>query len=193
MRNKIMLLSLALVCCTALVAGFARPYRWWPWNDMAEQHIIKPFNQDGLRAPAEGSVAIDAWEPVPKPMDLLTQPDQWTHFKNPVAKTPESLAKGKELYEVYCISCHSVDLGVNPDTKSPVAKGGKSYYREGAEFTGMPAAAPQLIKMRSDEQVFAVLTHGSAIMKRVSYNLSPEERWHVVNYVKDLADKSPNP
>lgn len=190
MRNKLVLASLALICCTALIAGFARPYRWWPWNDMSEQHIIKPFNQDGLRDPAEGSVAIDQWEPVPKPMDLLTAPDDWTSFKNPVAATPESIATGKELYDVYCYSCHGVEFGSDASAKSPVQLGGKSHYREGAEFQGMPGADINVVSMRSDEHIFAVMSHGNAIMKRVSYNLSPEERWHVVNYVRDIVNKS---
>ncbi len=190
MRNKLVLASLALVCCTALIAGFARPYRWWPWNDMSEQHIIKPFNQDGLRDPAEGSVAIDQWEPAPKPLELLTAPDDWASFKNPVSATPESIAKGKELYNVYCISCHGTEMGVDASAKSPVQLGGKSYYREGVEFQGMPGVDITVAGMRSDEHIFAVMSHGNAIMKRVSYNLSPEERWHVVNYVRDLANKS---
>ncbi|CAM2066936.1 Cytochrome c [Sulfidibacter corallicola] len=189
LNRKLLLLLTVALCCTALIAGYNRPYAWWPWIDMSEQHIIKPFEDDGLRDPAEGSVSVGQWEPTPTKIELMTAPDKYTDFKNPVAATEASIATGKELYETYCWTCHGTEMSPDPAAKSPVQRGGKSFYREGAEFTGMPGADINLIKLRSDEENFATMTHGSAIMKRVSYHLSPEERWHVVNYIRSIANK----
>ncbi len=176
MLNKKLLGALALLsCCLVLMAAYNRPYRWWPFNDMSEQPILKPFTENGLLSPAEGSVALDDWEPVPTKFEVANFPE----FKNPIAATPESIQTGEKLYNVYCLSCHGPGMTANPEAWTPVQK------------KGMPGANILLVKTYSDEHIFAVLTHGSgAIMKRVSYHLSPEERWHVVNYVRSVANEN---
>lgn len=173
MLNKKLLGAMAVLgCCLVLMAAYNRPFRWWPFNDMSEQLILKPFTKDGLRQPAEGSVAIDAWDPVPTKLELANFPD----FKNPVEATADSIHTGEEFFNIYCLSCHGPGMTADPEKFTPVQK------------KGMPGASILLVKNYSDEHIFAVMTHGSAIMKRVSYHLSPEERWHVVNYIRSLAN-----
>ncbi len=184
MLNKKLLWILAIaVCGFSLMAAYNRPYRWWPFNDMAEQPILKPFNENGLRPPPEGSVKIDAWDPVPLKTELANFPD----FKNPVAATAESVQEGERLYRIYCWPCHGQEMSSDPDKFSPV-KRGKLYPDEEMRWA-LPAADLNLVSLYTDEHIFSVLTHGSAIMKRMSYHLSPEERWHVVNYVRSLINE----
>ena len=178
MLNKRLLASCGLVLSALLLmAAYNRPYRWWPFNDMAEQMIIKPFTENSLRAPAEGSVAVDQWEPVPTKMDLLTKPGEYADFKNPVSASDSSIKTGEKLYNMYCLSCHGPEMTPDPERRSEVQK------------RGMPGANILLVGNYSDEHIYSVITHGSAIMKRQSYNLDPEERWHVVNYIRSLANR----
>jgi len=180
--NKKLLWVLAiLVCGVALMAAYNRPYRWWPFNDMTEQPILKPFNKDGLRQPPEGAVKVDAWDPVPLKTELANYPD----FKNPLASSPESIKRGEALYSIYCWTCHGEGFSPDPAKYSPI-KRGKLNPDDPEVRWSMPAADINLISLYSDEHIYSVITHGSAIMKRMSYHLSPEERWHVVNYVRSL-------
>ena len=171
MINKPVLWCLLVVAGGALVAAaYSRPYRWWPINDMTEQPTIKPFHPDGLRGAPEGSVALDEWEVVPDRLEILT--GQHPDFKNPVPLDEASVKKGEELYTVYCYTCHGTEMA--SDKKSPVQE------------KGMPGFAIEVVQARPDEYIFSTITHGGAIMKRMDYHLSPEERWHVVNYIRSL-------
>ena len=171
-NKKVLWCAAVCLCGLVLMAAYSRPFRWWPVNDMTEQPAIKPFHTDGLRPPAEGSVAIDGWEPVPTKLELAQYPD----FKNPVPRTPESIEKGKALYETYCWTCHGTGMSPDPTKWSPVPT------------MNAVSAKVNLIQIYSDEHIYSVITHGSAIMKRMSYHLDPEERWHVVNYVRTLIE-----
>lgn len=169
-KKKLLLASVVLVASVAMVAGYNRPYRWWPINEMSEQTIIKPFNENGLRAPVEGTVAVEQWAWVPPRAEIDS-----AGITNPIPSSEASVAEGEELYNTYCLSCHGEGMQNDEEHMSPVQR------------RGMPGANLDLVKMRSDASIFATMTHGSAIMKRVSYHLSPEERWHVVNYIRHLA------
>ena len=184
MLNKKLLLAAALVACGVLLAAaYNRPYRWWPVNDMSEQQAIKAYHKNSLRAPPEGSISLDDEDPVPDKMTIRT-----TGPKNPIPATPESLAIGKEHYDVFCATCHGPDFGLSPDKKSPVQSGVRPDT--GEEFMPIPSYGVQVVSALNapDEHIYSVITNGNAIMKRLDYHLSPEERWHVVNYVRTFLD-----
>ncbi len=172
MLNKRFLWCAGLaLAAMVMVAGNNRPYRWWPINDMTEQQGIKPFHTDSLRAPAEGSVSVDQWDPVPPRADFMTGEK---NMINPVEATEASIATGHELYDIYCISCHGRELRNDEGYQSPV------------QAKGMPGLNLTVVSIRNDGYIYTTLTHGSAIMQRYSFHLSPEERWHVINYIRHL-------
>jgi S-disulfanyl-L-cysteine oxidoreductase SoxD len=96
--------------------------------------------------------------------------------KNPVPATPESIKKGEVLYVVYCTPCH----GVSGKGDGLVAE----KYVPPADLTN---AALQ--KARTDGYWQSYLSVGGAIMPSYAEALSPEERWHVVNFLRTLAKK----
>lgn len=162
-----------------MVAGNNRPYRWWPINDMTEQPIIKPFHENAMIAPPDGAIAVDQWEPAPDRLQFMTGQ---TDMVNPIEATPESVAEGKHLFEIYCISCHGREMNNAPEFQSPV------------QAKGMPGLSIQTITAarRNDGYLYATLSNGSAIMQRYSFHLSPDERWHVINYMRDLQQQLAN-
>lgn len=96
--------------------------------------------------------------------------------KNPVAATPESVRTGGELYAVYCTPCHG--------------PGGKGDGLVAAKF--VPAADltnPDLQRGRTDGYWQSYLSVGGAVMPSYAEALSVEERWHVVNYLRTLAQR----
>ena len=147
----------------------------WPWStDMMNQPSIKP--QEGVMTPfPERSVPVQG---IPT---TLANREETRDLKNPVAATPESIKQGRQLYKIYCAACH----GLTGAAESPVS--GKigaialndSYVQENL----------------SEGWIWGTITFGSYVMpsygvpggrddNRGSNDLSVEERWHVVNYIK---------
>jgi mono/diheme cytochrome c family protein len=93
---------------------------------------------------------------------------------NPVPASAESVAKGSALFVIYCTPCHGPS--------------GKGDGLVAAKFVPPPDLTnPDLPKTRTDGFWQSYLSAGGAIMPSYAEALSPEERWHLVNYVRTLA------
>jgi mono/diheme cytochrome c family protein len=93
---------------------------------------------------------------------------------NPVPASAESVAKGSALFVIYCTPCHGPS--------------GKGDGLVAAKFVPPPDLTnPDLHKTRTDGFWQSYLSAGGAIMPSYAEALSPEERWHLVNYVRTLA------
>jgi len=96
--------------------------------------------------------------------------------RNPIPATPASVRKGGELFAVYCTPCHGAS--------------GKGDGLVAAKF--VPAADlgnPDLQKGRTDGYWQSYLSVGGSVMPAYGEALTPEERWHVVNFVRSLAQR----
>jgi mono/diheme cytochrome c family protein len=96
--------------------------------------------------------------------------------KNPFPATPESVKRGGELWAVYCVPCHGVS-----------AKGDglvTTKFIPAQDLTN-----PDLQKTRTDGFWQHYIGAGGAVMPAYGEALSPEERWHLVNYVRTLAKR----
>ena len=82
------------------------------------------------------------------------------------------LISGKSLYEITCLVCHGESgagdgpVGLKFVTKAPVDLN-EDYTQD-----------------QADGQLFFTITRGRALMPYYRDALNVEERWHVVNYVK---------
>lgn len=149
----------------------------WPWtNDMMNQQSIKP--QEEIRPFASRSVPVSGI-----PSAQWEDRDATEDLKNPHAPSAKSIAKGKQLFAIYCTACHGATGRAEAEV---VAR-------------GMPAndLTDEMVQVdMTDGWIFGTITFGSAIMPpygragdqdgeaRGSNDLSIEERWHVVNYIK---------
>ncbi len=96
--------------------------------------------------------------------------------KNPIAATAESVKKGGELFAIYCTPCHGLS--------------GKGDGLVTAKF--VPPADltnADLQKGRTDGYWQSYLSAGGAVMPSYGEALTSEERWHVVNYLRTLAQR----
>jgi mono/diheme cytochrome c family protein len=84
--------------------------------------------------------------------------------------------RGEQLFAVYCTPCH----GASGKGDGVVA----TKYVPPADLTN-----PDLQKARTDGFWQNYLTAGGAIMPSYAEALSPEERWHVVNFLRTLAKR----
>lgn len=96
--------------------------------------------------------------------------------QNLISATPESVAKGEQLFSIYCALCHG-----------PEGKGGGPVS---PKFIPPPDIThPSIQEARTDGYMEHVIATGGAIMPAYGEALSPEERWHVVNFVRALAKR----
>ena len=151
------------------------PLAWsLPWNkDFVDQLAIKA--QEGVAPLEPGSIPVVGGETLPTPITEAEQDaakDDAVSILNPVPSTTESLALGKSLYEITCLVCHGESgAGYGPVvlkfvTKAPVDLN-EDYTQD-----------------QADGQLFFTITRGRALMPYYRDALNIEERWHVVNYVK---------
>jgi mono/diheme cytochrome c family protein len=121
-------------------------------------------------AGAQQDVSKNTWE----------LPEDADKTKNPTTATPESVAKGKELYmertKGNCVFCHG-DTGTGNEAN--LAK----LRRKPADLTNK-----ERMTAMTDGEVFWKVSKGiQVIMPAGEKRMSEEERWHVVNYVRTLA------
>lgn len=95
---------------------------------------------------------------------------------NPVDSTEEVVAKGKELYAIYCLPCHG-------DT-------GQGDGEVGKVFLGVPAYNVGRVKDLPAGQIFHTITHGRGRMGAHGSQVSVEERWKITRYVQVLQNQN---
>ena len=106
-------------------------------------------------------------------------PEDADKTKNPVAVTPESIAKGKELYtermKGNCVFCHA-ETGTGNEANFPRLR------RKPADLTNK-----ERMSAMTDGELWWKISKGiNGIMPAGEKRMSDEERWHVVNYVRTL-------
>lgn len=158
----------------------------WPWStDMMNQPSVKP--QEGVMKPfPKRSVPVGGY---PTPQNIKSAADAIS-LTNPIPVSAKSLRKGRQLFRIYCGACH----GLDGKAKSPVAQ--KMHkYDESVNVRDLTGVYVQ--NQLSEGWIWGTITFGSMTQimpaygsplahpeQRGSNDLSPEERWHVVNYVK---------
>ncbi len=95
---------------------------------------------------------------------------------NPVASTPESVARGQQMYGIYCAVCHGAD-GMSNSAELPVA-------RRLLE-SGMPPLPLMAIPGYTDGFLFTKIRYGKPGMPGYP-QIPPDDRWHIVNYLRTL-------
>jgi mono/diheme cytochrome c family protein len=140
------------------------------FGNMRDQAAVEPY-EEPARMPPEGTVPVGAGAP------LMGHPDDYTEVPNPIAATPESLEIGKEKYDIYCSVCHG-----------PEGAGGGSI--EGPFPRGLiNRLDTQRARELTDGYIFGMISAGRQLMPNYR-RMSQEERWHVVNYVRQLQELS---
>ncbi|WP_461115745.1 c-type cytochrome [Spirosoma jeollabukense] len=91
---------------------------------------------------------------------------------NPIAESEKTQAEGQVLYTRYCSHCH----GATGKGDGPVAK----------EYKGVPNYSTDAYKTMNDGHIFHVITHGKGRMWPHGSQITPEDRWKIVQYVHKL-------
>lgn len=93
-------------------------------------------------------------------------------IKNPVVSNEAVLAEGEKLYLQYCSTCHG--KGGEGDGLAGAVIGGVANLKGGA-YIGLP-----------EGHIFHVITKGKGRMGAHGSQITPESRWKIVHYVKQV-------
>ncbi len=177
MKRSVLAAGMALLVPTLAFA--------WPWSqDMMNQPNIKPQETDknGKLYPfPKNSVPIQG---IPT---KVANRDEAGKLVNPIPLTPESLKTGERLFKIICSACH----GMTGKADSPVSP----------KIGAIDLTSEYVQKQLTEGWIWGTITFGSAIMPAYgkpgegggSNDLSVEERWHVVNYVRNALTKASAP
>ena len=96
---------------------------------------------------------------------------------NPVPADDVSLQRGALLYNLHCALCHGEQgAGDGPITQ---------YWKEDASSRPADLREDRIVS-QPDGALYLTLTQGFGAMPALSENLTPRERWDVINYVRSL-------
>jgi len=110
--------------------------------------------------------------------------DEWKapagakNVTNPLENHPLTLQKGKELYNLYCSSCHG-EVGFGDGAaRGPLGKKPANFHSE-------------KVKKQSDGELFWKLTNGKQDMPAFEKILKEDQRWELVTYLRNIPDRAP--
>jgi len=159
-----------VLCASTLKIGSTSAQNANSSTQNANSSTNKNQNDSRSIAPAQPDFSKNTWE----------LPEDADKTPNPVPSTPESIAKGKELYmertKGNCIFCHG-ETGAGNEANMPRLR------RKPADLTNK-----ERMSTRTDGELFWKISKGiTGIMPAGEKRLTEEERWNVVNYVKTLS------
>jgi len=157
--NKVrILLMLLLVLDGRAVFG-------WPWSHDLDYHSSYDTQESPL-APPSLSIPKDGKE------KIMPRQEADKKLSNPIPSSRASIKKGEGFFRIYCAACH----GIKGKGDGPIAP----------KFFPPPDLTNPITQGRTDGYIFGTITNGGIIMPSYRAALSPEDRWHVVNYIRSL-------
>jgi len=156
----------------------------WPWSqDMANQVSVKPQESPDSAHPGMTPFPKRSL-PVAGTTVIVKDADAARKMVNPVLADETSVARGKHLFGIYCTPCHG--------------KSGTGDGLVGEKLVMKPWNLTSSNEMHSwnstdypDGYIFGYMSLGGAVMPSYANDLSATERWHVVNYIRKVLQKTP--
>lgn len=182
-RGQRLLLGLTLLSVAAAPGCWEQidDGKWFP--QMKRQIAVQAFEYDNFipgnpqgLTPPEGTLPV-TWGSVP---DLESMsPAEQDAVTNPQKATLDSLNRGKELFARYCATCHGKEGYGDGAVAGPP-------YGTGPLGLVLPIGGPQsLARVFSDGHIYTTISLGRGRMPNYA-RIEPEDRWHLVNYIREL-------
>lgn len=166
---------LKIAAFVAVGLGLSSAALGLPWDiDMADGQQRKAFSIEMRPLPDGVFAQPTGWNIHPTPNAIRRTPEG-NALVNPLESNDQTLARGKQMYGIYCTPCHGngVQLG-------PVAQPGR--FAGVAVLAGPAGVLPTV----TDGHVYLTIRNGGERMPSYSWAMSDEEMWSIVSYVRTL-------
>jgi len=104
-------------------------------------------------------------------------PEYTKGLKNPFAGNTAATAEGKVIYGQMCVLCHGI-------TGEGNGEAGLSLEKKPANFLALKNLASE-----TDGEIFWKITMGKPPMSSYDELLTEDQRWQLVNYIRELNRK----
>ncbi len=135
--------------------------------DMAYTPGIKAQAPGSMRMPVKGTVSREH-QSYPY-RDVLVAGRE---LKNPLASTAAILERGQKMYNTYCIVCHGA-YGEGDGSVVP-------------KYPRPPSLQSDKVRGYADGSIFHVVTMGQNLMPSYASQISADDRWATIHYVRAL-------
>ena len=148
---------------------YMAPFDWMMEQDKLNPQKTSELFSDGygMRKPVEGSVARGY---IPYPFMGEDNPNEV--LMNPLIPAKGNIELGKKKYLTFCSPCHG-DFG-----------DGDSRLK--GQFPNPPTLHSTRGREFSDGMIYHIITNGQNIMLSYSSQITRDERWAIVNYIRVL-------
>lgn len=148
---------------------YMTPFDWMMDQDrLTPQKTSELFSDGyGMRKPVEGSIARGY---IPYPFMGEDNPNEV--LMNPLIPAKGNIELGKKKYLTYCSPCHG-DFG-------------EGDSRLKGQFPNPPTLHSTRGREFSDGMIYHIITNGQNIMPSYSSQITRDERWAIVNYIRVL-------
>jgi mono/diheme cytochrome c family protein len=130
-----------------------------------------PYVINGQELKVEGK-PVYPYEDSPVNTGMIVGTTNWVPV-NPLPITRQLLDRGQQRYQINCLPCH----GPVGDGKGITSKYG---------MVGMANLHDQRLIDMCDGEIFNTITHGKNLMGAYGANVTVEDRWAIIAYVRAL-------
>jgi mono/diheme cytochrome c family protein len=173
-RFIVFLFGVAMVVSIATYLMLNKLMYIQPFNWMDDQEKIIPqakseffTDERGMRLPIEGTVARGF---IPYPFKGETNPKEV--LSNPYFPTKENLELGQRKFLTFCSPCHG-----------NFAEGDSRLQ---GQFPNPPTLHSERARNFPDGMIYHIITNGQNAMPSYAAQVTREERWAIVNYIRVL-------
>ena len=145
---------------------------YYKHRDMRTSVSVPP-QKEVMRAPDDASIPVGG-------RDVAGEdpPYDKNQFRtNPIAATDSSIARGERKFMRTCAPCHGTTL----------AGDGKVA----ANFMPPPDLLAEATRNRKDGFIYSYIRFGGVVMPPYGAQVTAEEAWNLVNYVRHMQKQSP--
>lgn len=189
----VLVLTLGIIATSCSNSGNSPGYEYMP--DMYRSPAVEAYVDYGevrdtlrtemmhkisARQPVAGTVPMSEQLlndlPYPYPATTEGYERAGEFLKSPIASTEATIAEGQKVYVNFCLQCHGTE---GQGDGAVVEKGGHPA----------PGSYSGPLKDLPEGKMFHTLTYGKGAMGSHASQLTKEERWKVIAYVKTLQKK----
>lgn len=149
---------------------YTEPFIWMTDQARSDVQEKSTFFADGftMRMPVEGTISRGH---LPYEFaGVAAQPEN--PLSNPFLPSTNMLAVGKKKYESFCSPCHG--------------NYGDGDSRLRGQFPNPPSIHSEKVRSWKDGNIYHVIVNGQNVMPSYAVQLTEEERWSIVSYIRVL-------